>query len=118
MEGCNGPVVSEPVFATDDTEANNMAFVVENLESFGAIGSWKTGNDANFTETAYVAISDDDVTALNEVFVGLWVVEAAEDGPHGGDRSVDLLNDGGAALVRIRSVVVETRHRVGDRGSA
>lgn len=39
------------------------------------------------------------MAALDEMFVGLWVVEAADDGPHGRDWSVDLLDHGGTALV-------------------
>lgn len=39
------------------------------------------------------------MAALYKVFIRLWVVEAADDGPDGGDWGVDLLDDGGAALV-------------------
>lgn len=118
MEGRDGSVVRKSVFAADNTEANNMAFVVENLKPLGTVGRWKAGNDAYFTEAADVAVTDDDVAALDEVLVRLWVVETADDGPHGGDWGVDLLNDGGAALVQGNSVVVVTRHRVRNRGSA
>uniref|UniRef100_A0A0A0L1E3 Uncharacterized protein n=1 Tax=Cucumis sativus TaxID=3659 RepID=A0A0A0L1E3_CUCSA len=95
-----------------------MTFVVENLQPLGAVGCREAGNDANFTEASNVAVTDDDVTALDEVLVRLRVVEAADDGPHGGDRGIDLLNDGGAALVHGNSVVVVTRHRVRNSGSA
>lgn len=39
------------------------------------------------------------MAALYKVFIGLWVIKAADDGPDGGDWGVDLLDDGGAALV-------------------
>lgn len=46
------------------------------------------------------------MTALDEVFVCLWVVEATNDGPNGGDGGGDLLDHGGANLVRAHLVVV------------
>lgn len=60
----------------------------------------------DLSEGADVAVPDDEVAALDEVLVGLWVVEAADDGPHQGDRSGDALRDGGAALVRADGVDV------------
>ena len=72
----------------------------------------------DFTEATDVAVSNDDVATLDKVFVRLWVVETADDGPDSGDRGSDVLDDGRAALVRGDRVVVITRHRFGDCGSA
>ena len=65
-------------------------------------------------EGADIAVANDDVAALDKVLVRLGVVEAADDRPHGGDRSADLLHDGGAALVGPDDVGVLARHSVGD----
>lgn len=58
------------------------------------------------------------MTALDEVFVRLRVVEASNDGPHGGDRGGDLLDHGGATLVRAHLVCVVHGNRVRDLGGA
>ncbi|CAJ2670845.1 unnamed protein product [Trifolium pratense] len=99
MKSGDRTVVREPVIAADHAEADNVAFIVEDFESFGADGGGETGDDTNFTESAYVSVAEDDVATFDKVFVGLWIVEATDDGPDGGDRSGDFLDDGGATLV-------------------
>ncbi|GAU29757.1 hypothetical protein TSUD_161620 [Trifolium subterraneum] len=99
MKSCNRTVVSKPVIATDHAETDDVAFIVENFETFGADGGGEAGNDANFTESAYVTVAEDEVAAFDKVFIGLWIVEATDDGPDGGDRSGDFLDYGGATLV-------------------
>ena len=58
------------------------------------------------------------MAALDEVLVGLRVVEAAHDGPDGGHGGGDLLDHGGAALVGAHLVSMVHGHRVGDLGGA
>ncbi|KAA8517726.1 hypothetical protein F0562_015215 [Nyssa sinensis] len=99
MERRDGSVIREPVFPSDDTEADDVVLVVEDLEALGAVFCREAGNDVNLAESADVAVPDDDVAALDEVLVGLWIVEAADDGPHCSDRGGDLLDGGCAALV-------------------
>ncbi|BAT84031.1 uncharacterized protein HKW66_Vig0115240 [Vigna angularis] len=115
VEGCDGAVVGEAVIAADHAEANDVALVVEDVEALGADGGREAGDHAHLAERADVAVSQDDVAALHEVLVGLWVVEAPHHGPHGGDRRRDLLHHGGAALVRGHRVDVVAGHHVWDR---
>jgi hypothetical protein len=83
-----------------------MSFMVKDLEAFGAISSWETRDDVDLTESTHVAVSEDDVAALEEMFISLWVVEVANDRPYSGDRGSDLLYHGRAALVGAYSVGV------------
>lgn len=102
--------------AADHAETDNVALVVENLEALRAYGGGEARDDSDLTEGSDVAVAEDDVAALDEVFVGLGIVEAADDGPDGGDRGGDLLDDGGAALVWGDSVGVVASDGVGDGG--
>lgn len=61
--------------------------------------------------TNVIAVSADDAAAFEKVFVSLWVIKAAYDGPYGGDWSGDLLNHSGAALVWTNLVCMETSGR-------
>ena len=82
------------MISTDDAEAENMALVVKDLETFGAPGGREARDDVDFTESTNFTIPNDDVTALHEVLVSLGVIEAADDGPDSGDGGGNLLNDG------------------------
>lgn len=114
MERGDGAVISEAVVAADHAEAEDVALVVEEVEALGADGGGEAGDDVDFTEGADVAVAEDDVAALDEVLVGLRVVEAADDGPDEGDGGGDLLDDGGAALVGGHGVGVVASHGVGE----
>ena len=107
-------VVEEAVVAADHAEADNVALVVEDVEALGADGGGEAGDDVDLAEGPDVAVAEDDVAALDEVLVGLRVVEAPHDGPDGGDRGGDLLDHGGAALLRGHHVGVVPGHRVGN----
>lgn len=104
------------MISADHTETDDVLFIVEDFKSFGANGGGETGDDTDFTESAYVAVAEDDVTAFDEVFVGLGIVEATDDGPDGGYGSGDFLDDGGAALVGRDGVGVVASDGVGDGG--
>lgn len=106
MEGGDGAVIGEAVVPADDAEAEDVALVVEDVEALGAGGGREAGDDVDLTKSANVAVADEDVAGLDEVLVGLGVVESADDGPDGGDGSGDLLGDGGAALVGVEEVGV------------
>lgn len=101
---------------TQDAEADDVALVVKDLQPLGAVDRREAGDDANLSQGSDVAVAEDDVAALDEVFVCLRVVEAADDGPHGGDGGGDLLRDGGAALVGADGVVVVASDVVGYLG--
>lgn len=118
MEGGDRPVVGEAVVATDDAEADDVTLFIEDLEALGAAPGGEAGDDADLAEGAHVAVAHDDVAALDEVLVGLGVVEAAHHGPDGDDRRGDLLHDGGAALVGPHRVRVVARHGVRHLGGA
>ncbi|KAL4369665.1 hypothetical protein GQ457_05G031780 [Hibiscus cannabinus] len=89
-------------------------FVVEDLEPFGAEGGGETRYHVDFTEAADVAVADDDVAALEEVFVSLGVIETANHRPDGFHGGVYGLNQGGATLVRTKIVNMVSGHHVGD----
>jgi len=112
-------IISEPVVTSNDAEADYVALVVEDLEALRAICSGQAGDNVDLAECADVALADGDVAALDEVLVCLGVVESTDDGPDGGDGSGDLLDHGGAALVRAYRVDVIAldgfRHRGGAR---
>ncbi|PON94339.1 hypothetical protein TorRG33x02_098130, partial [Trema orientale] len=73
-----------------------VALVVEDLEALGAVVRREAGDDLDLAEGPDVAVADDDVAALDEVLVGLGVVEPPDDRPDGGDGGGDLLDHGGA----------------------
>ena len=118
MESGEGPVIFEAVVPTDDAEADDMALVVEDLEALGAGLGVEAGDDVDLPEGTDGDGDVDDVAALDEVLVGLGVVEAADHGPHSGDRGGNLLDRGGAALVGANIVSVLTRDGVRHRGGA
>lgn len=60
----------------------------------------------HFPKSADITVAVDHVTALEEPFVGLRVVEAAHEGPDGRHGGEDSLDHGGAALVRAKRVGV------------
>ncbi|KAK8517173.1 hypothetical protein V6N13_092459 [Hibiscus sabdariffa] len=99
--------------AADDAETKHVMFVVEDLEPFGAEGGGETRYHVDFTEAAHVAVADDDVTALEEVFVRLGVIETANHRPDGFHGGVNGLNHGGATLVRTKIVNMVSRDHVG-----
>jgi len=115
VEGGDGAVVGEAVVPADDAEADDVALVVEDLEALGAPRCGKAGDDVDFPECPDVAVSSDDVATLHEVLVGLWVVEAPHDGPHGGHGGGDLLHHRRTALVFRHRVSVVICHGVRHR---
>ncbi|KAL1804618.1 hypothetical protein ACET3Z_027686 [Daucus carota] len=114
MERRHRPVVLEAVLAADHAEAHHVLFLVEDLEALGAVLGGEAGDDVDFPESPDVAVAEEEVAAAEEVFVRLRVVEAAHDGPDGGERRVDVFDHGGAALVGAQGVCVVERHRVRD----
>ena len=118
VESGDRSVIGEAVVTTDHAEAEDVALVVEDFEALGAVGRGEAGDDVDLAESADISIANNDVATLDEVLVGLWIVEAADDGPDGGDRGGDLLDDGGAALIGADDVGVVAWHSVGDLGGA
>lgn len=100
----------------DHAEADDVALIVQDLQSLGAAHRRQAGDDADLSQGAHVAVSEGDVAALDKVLVRLWVVEAADHGPYGGDGGGDLLRDGGAALIGANGVCVVACHVVRDLG--
>lgn len=84
---------------TDYAKTNDVALFVKDFQSLRAVNSWQPGDNTDFTKSANVTIAIDEVAAFDEVFVRLWIVKPADDGPYGGDRCGDPLDRGGAALV-------------------
>lgn len=100
-------VVVKPVLSADNPEAQNPVVVVEELEPLGAGGGWEAGDYSHFPDASYSAIAGDEAAAFDEVFVALWVVEAADERPNHRGGGVDSLGyEGGAgAWVRFKPVV-------------
>lgn len=116
MYSRDGAVVPQPVVPAHDAEAEHVPLVVQNLQPLGARGRREARHHVHLAERAdFARVPADDVAALEELLVGLGVVEAAHYGPHGGDGGVDGLHHRGAALVRQRhrGVRVVAGNRVG-----
>lgn len=99
---------------SDDAKAKHVMFVVEDFKPLGAESGGETRYDVDFTEAAYVTVTDDDMTAFEEVFISLRVIETANHRPDGFDRGVDGLNHSGATLVRTQGVEVVGGDHVGN----
>lgn len=93
MECSNGTVVSKPVISTNNAKTDDMTILVEDLEAFGAAGRRETWYKVDLPECAHITFAVDETAAFDEVFVGLWLVEAANDGPDGGDGGGCFLDD-------------------------
>lgn len=106
MEGGYRSVIYQAVVATNNAEADDVALFVKDLEPLGASRSGKARDDMHFAEGAHVAVPNDDVAALDEVFIGLRVIKTADDGPYGRDGGGDALDHGGATLVWANGVSV------------
>ncbi|KAF5453717.1 hypothetical protein F2P56_028600 [Juglans regia] len=113
MKGGNGPVIVETVVPTDDAKAEDVALVVEDLEALGAGGGGQSRHHLDLSDSAHVTVAVDDVAALEEVLVGLRLVESSDQGPDGRDGSVDGLDHSGAALVGPEGVGMVEGHQVG-----
>lgn len=101
---------------TNDAEANNMTFVVQDLQSLRAISCRESRDNVDLSEGTHVTISDNYVTTLHEVLVSLRVIESSNYGPHNGDRGSDLLYLEGAALVRTYNMVMIACDSFWDQG--
>lgn len=113
MKRRHRPVIAQTVVPSDDAEADDVALVVEDLQPLRAGHGGEARHHVDLAEGADVdAVAVDDVAALDEMLVGLGVIEASNDGPHGGDRRVDGLDHDGAALVGSHGVRVLANHRV------
>lgn len=116
----HGPVVVEPVLAADDSEAENVPLVVQNLQPLHARRRRQPRHDSHLPHAphpdggAAAVIIAPHVAALYEVLVLLWAVEAADQGPHRLGRGLDPLGyQGRASVGRIRrriEVVVRRNH--------
>ena len=111
VECGDGSVVGKAMVAADHAETEDVVFVVENLEAFGAAAGGKAGDDVNLPEGSDVAVADDYVAALDEVLVGLRVVKPPDHRPDGGYGGGDFLDHGGAGLVRPYRMRVVNGHR-------
>lgn len=104
--------------AAYNAKAQDVAFVVEDLEALHAVGCGESGDDVDLPEGSDTAISEDDMATLDEMLVSLRIVEAPDNGPHFGDRGIDLLDDSGAALILSDRVCVVAHHRLWHLGGA
>lgn len=71
IDGDDGTVVVEAVLATEDTKANEVVVVIEDLQALGGGGCQNTGHDS-YPMDAAVA---DKVASDDKLFVLLGVVE-------------------------------------------
>jgi len=108
------------VIAAHDGEGDHVAAVVEDLKPLVAGGGGEAGDHSHSPDRADATVAGDDFTALGEVFIGLRRVESAHHRPDGVDRSANLLNHSGAALIWTWGMGVVAGNILGDfqfRGS-
>lgn len=115
MESSDGVVIAEPMLATNAPETKDVLVFVQNLESLRATGSRQPRNEPNFPGASDLAITAHGA-APDEAFIGLGVIEAADDGPDGIDGGRDMLGDEGAALIISDVVGVVTPDEVMEVG--
>ena len=106
------PVIVEPVITADDTEADDVALIVEDLEPLGAWPGGESRHHVDLTERAYVAVTVYDVAALDKVLVRLRVVEAADNRPYHRDGRVYGLHHRRTTLIRLNHVKVMLQYRL------
>lgn len=112
VEGCHGPVVGEPVVAAHDAEADDVPFVVKDLEPLPAHSGGKARDHVDLPHSPDPAVPVDDLAALDEVLVGLRAVEAAHHRPDDRHWGRDGPGCGRAALVRFYCMGMVLHHRV------
>lgn len=99
MNGRDRAIVPKPMLTTNDSKPGDVAFIIENIKPLGAGGGGEAGDDVDLPGGPHGHVEVvGDVAAFDEVLVGLWAVEAADDGPDGGERGVDALGEEGGAL--------------------
>uniref|UniRef100_A0A803P382 Uncharacterized protein n=1 Tax=Cannabis sativa TaxID=3483 RepID=A0A803P382_CANSA len=111
MKCGDGSVVIKTVIPSHDAEAQHVALVVKYLQPLPARLGRKARNHVDLAEGAHVAITVDDVAALEKVFVGLWVIEPSHHGPYSLYSRIDRLDHARAALVGSNRVGMVVSHR-------
>lgn len=76
------------MIAADNTKHHHMQIVVEPVKPLGALPSRQAGDDLELPDASGAAEAGAEVAALDELFVGLWVVELSHHGPHQRERRV------------------------------
>lgn len=92
VESGVGTIVFQAVVSSHDSEAQNVAIVVQNLESLGAALCWKPRNHANLSCTPHGAVSPHGA-ATDEMLVRLRFVETPHHGPDVLHRCPNPLDD-------------------------
>ena len=109
VDGGDGLVVAESVFAADNFEAEDTAAIIEEFEPLGGGGSGEARDDGDFSYASDGGpVTLGQSATFDEVFVALRVVEPPHVRPHVGGRGVDALGyegGGGVGWGGVESVV-------------
>uniref|UniRef100_A0A2P2JPW4 Uncharacterized protein MANES_17G013400 n=1 Tax=Rhizophora mucronata TaxID=61149 RepID=A0A2P2JPW4_RHIMU len=115
MHSRHRTVILHPMLPSNDTKPRDEAVVVEDVEPLGAGGSRRAGDDVDVAGGPHghreVGANG---AALDEVLVGLGLVEAAYDGPDSVVGGVDALGQEGGTFSRSNSVAVELGDGLGE----
>ena len=111
MQRRRRPIIHELVVAADDADHHDMRLVVQPVEALGAPLGRQPRHDGELPDAAGAAVAGAEAAVLDELLVGLRLVELADDGPDERERRLDGLGDDGAALVA--GEAVEEFHGLG-----
>uniref|UniRef100_A0A2P2JPW6 Uncharacterized protein n=1 Tax=Rhizophora mucronata TaxID=61149 RepID=A0A2P2JPW6_RHIMU len=113
MHSRHRTVILHPMLPSNDTKPRDSAVIVEDIEPFGAGGSRQPGDDCDVAGGPHIKREvGSHGAALDEVLVGLGLVEASNYGPDDVVGGVDALGQERGAFPRVDSVGVE----LGDGG--
>jgi len=110
MESGVGTIVFQAVVSSHDSEAQNVAIVVQNLEPLGAALCWKPRHHANLSRAPHGTVAPHGA-ATDEMLVRLRFVETPHNGPDVLHRCPNPLDDHGTApAVANRMIVISSHH--------
>lgn len=107
VDGGRGPIVGEAMVPANNAEHHDMGLVVESFQLLPAPASGQARDHWDLPDRTFTGpISRHYFAGLDELLVGLRVVELPDDGPDQPQWGVDGLDEGRAALVVAELVAV------------
>ncbi|KAG6545449.1 hypothetical protein Mapa_013049 [Marchantia paleacea] len=112
MQRRHRPVILQPVPASQHSEAAHVIGVIKNLQPLYAVGGGQARDQPHLPNAAGRAFAYEQRRALQEMLVGLRLIEPPNNGPHQLHRRVDLLVESGTALMLQDFLIVVTLHEI------